>query len=217
MSTPVSHEQPSSTIVAANVADAAESASFFISIEQEKYGVFKHQNKLKLLSLLNLAELVNKAVVKQHWQQGESGLISQPLLLPLMLTLTEQQVAIVEKQQILLQRAGIVCQLHDKQRIQVRQYPALLRNNDVQSSLVTIIDALSKLGEQDEEQVVGDYIISAIAKGMNEKAYSELQAQALWEKAQIILDAEIIQSLLLNSLAIDLTSSIKQLETLALN
>ena len=217
MSTPISHEQPSSTIVAANVADAAESASFFISIEQEKYGVFKHQNKLKLLSLLSLAELVNKAVVKQHWQQGESGLISQPLLLPLMLTLTEQQVAIVEKQQISLQRAGIVCQLHDKQRIQVRQYPALLRNNDVQSSLVTIIDELYKLGEQDEEQVVGEYIIPAIATGMNEKAYSELQAQALWEKAQIILDAEIIQSLLLNSLAIDLTSSIKQLETLALN
>jgi len=217
MTTPVSDAQSPQPIVAPNVTYSAESTSFFICVEQEKYGVFEHQDKLKLLSLLNLAELVSKAVVKQHWQQGEAGLISQPLLLPLMLTLTEQQVALVENQQLLLNRAGIICQLHDKQRIQVRQYPALLRNNDVQSSLVAILDELFRQHQDSEELAVDDSIIAAIAKGMNEKAYNELQAQALWEKAQNILSAEIIQSLLLNSVAIDLTSSIKQLETLALN
>lgn len=217
MTAPISDGQIPQASIATNATDSIDATSFFICVEQEKYGVFKHQEKLKLLSLLSLAELVNKAVVKQHWQQGEVGLISQPLLLPLMLILTESQVATVEKQQTLLQRAGIFCQLHGKQRVQVRQYPALLRHNDVQSSLIIIIEELSKLHPKNDELLTDDLIISAIAKGMNEEAYSELQAHALWEKAQNILSTEIIQTLLLNSAVIDLTSSIKQLETLTLN
>jgi len=217
MTTTASDVQPHQATAPLNTPAPIVQSIVFICVVQEQYGVFKYQGKLQLLSLHNLAYLVNEDVVNQYWQQGEKGLISQPLLLPLMITLTEQQISVIESQQVLLQRAGIICQLHDKQRIQVRQYPALLRNNDVQSSLVTIIDEISKACEKSEGFVQDDKIIIAIAKGMDTQTYSEVQAQVLWEKTQNILTAEIIQSLLLNSVAVDLTSSVKQLETLTLN
>ena len=55
-------------------------------------------------------------------------------------------------------------------------------------------------------------IISAVAKAMLVQTYSEEQAQMLWLRAQKTLSVEKIESILLNSVPLDLTSQVKQLE-----
>lgn len=188
---------------------------FFLTVEQDKYGIFKQSTGLYLMSLSKLAYHVHKESIGRKWQQSEQGLVSQPLLLPLMLSLSEQQMQVVQTQQSQLQRAGIVIELQTKQRVQVRQYPALLRDNDVHSSFVMIIDELMKPANANKVLIDDDTIIAAIAKVIADKHYNEEQAQALWFSAQNNLTEELIQSLLLNCVALDLTSQIKQLESLS--
>ncbi|MCW8832632.1 MAG: DNA mismatch repair endonuclease MutL [Colwellia sp.] len=192
------------------------SGYFFLAIEQGKYGIFKQENTLRILSLYNLAFEVNKESISQKWQQGELGLISQPLLLPLIVSLTQQQLCIVKVQQSQLQKAGIVVDFKDKLRVQIRQYPALLRDNDVNSSFGAIIDKLAQVDNAEQSSVDDDSIIWAIASVISEQNCSQAQAQALWVKAKNTLTEQLIQTLLLNSVALDLTSQIKQVESLVL-
>lgn len=210
------HEDNDSAItenVTANTAD-----KFFITIEQAKYGVFKQQDSLYLMSLCHLAFEIQKENINQKWQQGELGLISQPLLLPLMITLTEQKINIVKVQQELLKRAGIIVEIKDKQRLQIRQYPALLRENDVNSSFGSIIDEIEMLIQHkalaQHESIDNNGMISVIARVVAHKNYNEDQAQALWTQAKNSLSGQLIQSLLLNSTPIDLISQVKKLESL---
>ncbi len=189
--------------------------NFFLAVEQNQYGIVKQPNGLCLMALVNLAYEVHKEVISRNWQQGDLGLISQPLLLPLLITLTEQQVQVVKAQQAQLQRAGIVVEIKDKQRLQIRQYPALLRENDVNSSFAMIVNDIAQYASAEQLTIDDSDVISAIARVMATKNYNEEQAQALWLQAKNSLTEELIQSLLLKCAPIDLTSQIKQLESLA--
>ncbi len=194
---------------------AVNTDSFFLAIEQEKYGIVKQQGGLCLMSLFNLAYSVHNEIISRNWQQDDLGLISQPLLLPLLITLTEQQMQVVKAQQTQLQRAGIVVEIKDKQRLQIRQYPALLRENDVNGSFAMIVNDIAQYARAEQLTVDDSDVISAIARVMATKNYNEEQAQALWLQAKNSLTEELIQSLLLKCVPIDLTSQIKQLESLA--
>jgi DNA mismatch repair protein MutL len=189
------------------------SNKFFYTIVEGMYGVFKHENKLKLMSLVQLGFEVNREQINQNWQQGELGLISQPLLLPLLIKLTESQVVIVKKNQVLLERAGIFVEIKNKQQIKIRQYPALLRENDVNSSFNTIVNEMMKLTGINEDVIDNEALILILAQILAEKILDESQAQTLWLSAQNTLSEELIQKILLKSSPIDLTSSIKQLES----
>jgi len=192
------------------------SAPFFLSIEQHKYGVIKQPQGLCLLPLVPVGYEIQKILISQLWHKDQAGLINQPLLLPLSLTLTHAQWRLVQTQQAQLQQAGIGVELLSKDKVQIRQYPALLRENDVHSSFVAIIDFISiKLGE-DPEINADDVHIAAIASVIADQDYTEAQAEELWFSAKKHLSAQIIQRLLLKCVAIDLTSHIKQLESVAL-
>lgn len=198
------------------------STRFFIMVEQEKYGVFKHQHCLRLLSLTALAYQIHKRKIMLSWQQSdgklEQGLISQPLLLPVMITISTEQMTIVEHYQSLLALAGIIVNVSDsnraKKRIQIRQFPALLREKDVSASFIGIIDELlitksSVINETSEN--IDNLMISAIAKVMSAQSYSEEQANSLWQTAEKLFGSQLITLVLLNSVPLDLTSDIKQL------
>ncbi|MBL4822585.1 MAG: DNA mismatch repair endonuclease MutL [Colwellia sp.] len=196
---------------------------FFLTIEQGAYGVFKQDNSLHLLSLFALSYQINKNRIAKSWQQNVSGsitkLVSQPLLLPVVLTLSKQQMTIVNGHQAWLELAGIICVIqpktNGKQQVQIRQFPALLRDKDVTSSFITIIDTLLSTAESDRDNQNVDYdseIICAIAKAMITTEYSIAQAQLLWLSAKKELSDELIEYLLLNSVALDLTSEIKQIK-----
>ena len=196
---------------------------FFLTIKQGGYGVFKQQNSLHLLSLFDLAYQINKEKIAKSWQQKRSdsttNLVSQPLLLPVVLTLSTLQMSAVKSHQALLEFAGIICIIQNKNngkpQLQIRQFPALLRDRDVSTSFITIIDTLLSKIESDSNDQKADYdndIICAIATAMNATEYSAEQAQALWLSAKKELSDELIEHVLLNSVPLDLTSEIKQLK-----
>jgi len=198
-------------------------AAFFLAVEQGMYGVYKQQNKLRLVSLFSLAFQIHKSKVAISWQKSESktnkGLISQPLLLPVVLVLSEQQMITAQKYQAQLELAGIVFtfneRIKNKGRVQIRQFPALLREKDVSASFITIIDELSSPSTniRNSEENDDSYIISAVAKVMVVQCYSEEQAAVLWQDAKKILSEQKIESILLNSVELDLTSQVKQLKS----
>jgi DNA mismatch repair protein MutL len=197
--------------------------NFFLTIKQEGYGVFKHKKSLQLLSLFELAYQVNKSKIAKSWQQDRlnstTNLISQPLLLPVVLTLSKEQMSAVHNYQALLELAGILCVIQNKakgkQQLQIRQFPAILRDRDVSSSFITIIDTLLSTLDNDNSNQSIDFdneIICAIANVMIASEFSIEQAQALWLSAKKELSDELIETVLLNSVPLDLTSEIKQLK-----
>ena len=196
---------------------------FFLTIKQGGYGVFKYQGSLHLLSVFELAYQINKNKISKSWQQNRldstTNLVSQPLLLPVVLTLSKEQMSVVESNQALLELAGIVCVIQNKtngkQQLQIRQFPAILRDRDVSVSFITIIDSLLSTLDSDNSNQNSDFdysIISAIANVMIASEYTIEQAQALWLSAKKELSDELIETVLLNSVPLDLTSEIKQLK-----
>jgi DNA mismatch repair protein MutL len=189
---------------------------FFITVEQGKYGVFSQNNTLRLLSLSTLALQVHMHKLALNWQSSntkpEKGLISQPLLLPVVIQLSEQQMKVAQHYQVELALAGILVNFDSKSktgRVQIRQFPALLREQDVNTSFLRIIEELLLVSPSDDG--AEKHILFAIAKVMLVENYSGDQARALWREAKKTLSAQKIESVLLKSIPIDLTSSIKQL------
>jgi DNA mismatch repair protein MutL len=134
------------------------------------------------------------------------------------LTLTGQQMATVKRYQPQLEMAGIICVIQNKAnqklQLQIRQFPAILRDKDVNTSFIRIIDSLFSTVDSDttkENSIYECYMIGAIAKAMVATEYSAEQAQTLWLSAKITLPGELIAAVLLNSVPLDLTSEIKQL------
>ena len=170
-----------------------------------------------------MAHQINKSKIVKSWQKNKSAypsnLISQPLLLPVVLTLTEQQMTIVKSHQALLELAGIIYVIQNKanqkRQLQIRQFPAILRDRDVSTSFITIVDILFSKVESDGNKQKSHFetdLICAIANVMIATEYSIEQAQALWLAAKKELSDELIESVLLNSVPLDLTSEIKQLK-----
>jgi DNA mismatch repair protein MutL len=220
----VEHEEPASDENPSVVFTSDQSEDdFFLTIKQGGYGVFKYQSSLHLLSLFELAYQINKNKIVKSWQQSRSdsttNLVSQPLLLPVLLTLSKEQISAVQSHQTLLESAGIVCVIQNKtngkQQLQIRQFPAILRDRDVNTSFITIVDSLLSTIDSDNSNQNSDFdndIICAIANVMIASEYSMEQAQALWLSAKKELSDELIETVLLNSVPLDLTSEIKQLK-----
>ena len=186
---------------------------FFISVTAPGYGLYQEGDDVRLLSLFKLAQSINADVVLQSWQQSaENSLVSQPLLLPVLLTLSEQQFSLVKNQQQLFEQAGIFLHIKEQHKIQIRQFPALLRDQDVNRSFTVIVDCLlaNKQESHETENVRADFI-KAIASAMVLKEYSKLQAEKLLVQAKNQLKEQLSQRLTLNSVCLDLTSHIKQL------
>lgn len=223
--TPVSNtseEQESDLDTAASFEDPYNPKTFFLAVEQAKYGVFKHQKRLHLLSLVKLSCQINENKVTTRWQTTadklEEGLISQPLLLPVVVTLSPDQMNIAVNYHDQLTLAGIIVNINEnnshKRKVQIRQFSALLRDQDVSASFIKIIDELlanTRVLLNDSEENKVNAIILAIAKAMTAYEFNEEQAHSLWRVAEKVLGKQIIEYILLNSVPLDLTSDIKQL------
>lgn len=194
---------------------SSNTSAFFLAVVQGKFGVYKKQGQLRLLSLASLATKVNHKNVTLHWQATETkpniGLVSQPLLLPVVLKLSEQQLTVIENNKAHLESAGIIINetAANKKRVQIRQFPAILREQDVSASFTAIIEHLSSSNINEHEGE--ESIIKAMAQVMTAEIYSEAQAELLWKEANKVLSMQKIEAALLNSVPLDLTFQIKQL------
>ncbi|WDE12294.1 DNA mismatch repair endonuclease MutL [Thalassomonas haliotis] len=177
-----------------------------VFFKDPEYAVITLNETLRLLSLKALAQAVNLVSLEQRWQQG---LIRQPLLLPVQLSLSPQQFAFAGNYQQALAQAGIIITFGDNNRVQIREFPAMLREKDVSASLLSLLSYLQALPQADE--LTPEQWRQGIAKVMLAESFTENSARELLFQAQSVLCGKLEAQLLLNSVELDLTSAISQL------
>lgn len=196
-----------------------------LSIQQPGYALYQTGSGVRVLSLFNLAKRTYAKLVEQSWhsqndQQAQvessiEGLVSQPLLLPVMLNLSAQQLNIALTEQKLLTTAGIIFVEQSKNRIQIREFPALLREQDVNQAIITILDSLiNTLALKEGEALNRADIYHSIALAMVLTEYDESQADILLKLSKKLFNEQLSQQLTLNSIPLDLTSHVNKLHSL---
>ncbi len=193
--------------------------SAFLSLHQPGYALYKAESGVRVLSLFNLAKSTYGKLVEQSWQlknaqsdQAIECLVSQPLLLPVILSLSEKQLSFVLAEQEILAKAGIVFVEQSKNKIQIRKFPALLRQQDVSNALTVIIgELISKLNTTQDQLARESDLHQSIGLAMVLAHYDETQADILLKLSKKLFHEQLSQQLLLNSIPLDLTSHIKKL------
>ncbi|TWX66381.1 DNA mismatch repair endonuclease MutL [Colwellia demingiae] len=201
-----------------NLQNPAE-PSAFLSVHKPGYALYKAESGVRVLSLFNLAKSTYGKLVEQSWQRKTEQsdntieyLVSQPLLLPVILSLSEKQLSFVLAEQEILSNAGIVFIEQSKNKIQIRQFPALLREQDVSNALIIIIDELiEKISLTKAEALCETDLHQSIGLAMVLAEYDETQADILLILSKKLFHEQLSQQLLLNSIPLDLTSHIKTL------
>ena len=161
--------------------------------------------QLLLVSLKPLAVYVKQEQLQAHW---EKGLTSQPLLLPQQLEYTEIEINWLLAQQMLMQQAGIVYIVKDNKHIQVRKFPACLRQHNVAETLITLMNSLML---NDKQPLNRDDYCQAIAKLLVDNNFTQQYAQNLLDSLQMNQSDEFKNLLHLNSIEVDLTSLLSAL------
>ncbi|MFD2165527.1 DNA mismatch repair endonuclease MutL [Thalassotalea euphylliae] len=175
-------------------------------IENGMFAATAYNDKLMLTSLNKLATTVNQKLVEQRWPEK---FVSQPLLLPVLLKASKEQCRWVNANIDVLEHIGVVLQVNANHQIQVRQFPALLRAQDVNRCMEQIL----LLAETAHEATsVSEQLKSTLACLLTPATFDLTSAQQLFVQGQTILGEKFIAEYLLNSTAVDLTSEISQLQ-----
>ena len=193
--------------------------SILLSLQQPGYALYEVDNKVRVLSLFKLATNTYSKLVEQSWQKKSEqagstivGLVSQPLLLPVMVSLSDQQLKLALAEQEQLTKAGVIFVEQGRNKIQIRQFPALLREQDVSRAFIVIIDDLiQQHNTNDGKQLSEDSFYHSIGFAMVLTQYDAIQAEILLKLSRKLFNGQLSEQLLLNSIALDLTSHIKQL------
>ncbi len=215
--TPIAHEQSTPAIISQEQTKELPKSRLSASTDGQ---YFNHQG-MRLLSMVapqvalmelkdelrcvNLASIALVAVQLQMAQAFSAGIISQPLLLPISFAVSTEQSQFLESFQSHFELAGIHYQLN-KRNVVIRQYPAQLREMDVQQSF---LDLLSTLEGKDVSHQ--DEWVAAFAQLKVPETITAVQASQLLINVINVKNNEIFDMLRLNSVLIDLNSYIKQL------
>jgi len=188
-------------------------ASFFLHVAKNRFAVFKEKEGLRLLSLTSFAEKIYLEQIKQNWQKTPEGLISQPLLLPVMLQIDDEQKSFIISQKEWLNLSGIHFTEQANNRIQIRQFPAVLRERDISNSFLSVINELLNSEHYKNNSFLTEMdCYLAIARALILEQYQLQDAENLLILGKNLLNVQLNSILLLNSVEVDLTSSIKQLQ-----
>lgn len=106
-----------------------------------------HQQKIKLVSLNRLNELVSEQEFLQRWSQG---LVGQPLLLPVAITLDCLLVEQLNHSEQIFRRLGIDIALLSPQII-IKQVPQMLRDKDIALLIPQLLQLLSQQRHLDDD------------------------------------------------------------------
>lgn len=168
------------------------------------FALIRVKSTLRVLALERLAHKVTTKSIIKRWQDG---IISQPLLLPIIVKLDYEQFSCVERNTELFEKAGIVFVAQTREKIQVRQFPAILRDKDVSSCLLRLISDLLKT-----EQTKENDMINALTTLTLPESYTVETAQQLLYQAKVEKEQQLNDWLYLNSVPLDLTSELLQLK-----
>ncbi|WP_448553879.1 DNA mismatch repair endonuclease MutL [Thalassotalea montiporae] len=182
----------------------------FLHLVDEQVALINRNQALAVVKLADVAMSVNQVLVEQRWQQG---LTSQPLLLPIVLNMSEQAVSWLNSHMALIEQAGIGVQIQAGKRVQIRQFPAMLREHDVASCMQTLIDQMLDYtsGSHPSDAELSNAFRQQFAALMTPKNFNTASAKQLWLQAETVLGEQLNQVCDLKSVAVDLTSAISQL------
>lgn len=169
--------------------------------------VFQQRQELRVLSVNKLEQLLRLQTIKQRWHEK---LISQPLLLPIKITVSSKVASFVQINEKQFQHIGMEIRQFSACTLQIRQFPALLRNKDIANSFDRLIKQLD-VENHDEVHAEIDWQMALAALMLSEES-SQAQALQVWRNAESYFNCQFEQQLRLNSAVIDLTSSINKLE-----
>lgn len=170
------------------------------------YGVMEIKNELRLLSLSALSKSINQHILAERTEQG---IISQPLLLPIKIKLSDEQHVFVGQHQQRFIQLGIILEVGASQSVKIKQFPALLRHKDVSQCFNVLLDEI--MDEAKKNSLSASHWQQALAIVMSSDLYTYESAQELLMQAKKLLSLSFEQQLHLNSVVVDLTSEISQL------
>lgn len=101
----------------------------------------------RLLALPRAARRLHQVRLSEQWGQG---LTSQPLLMPLTLTLPADLRALLSQETEWVSKLGIEWRAVNAERIVVSRVPAALRQTDVNQTLPALLQKLSFSGQTDD-------------------------------------------------------------------
>ena len=171
------------------------------------YVVFQQRDTLRLLSVTKLDLQLKLQVVKQRWHEK---LVSQPLLLPVKIAVSQKVANFVQINENQFQHIGMEIRQHNSTTLQIRQFPALLRNQDVANSFDLLIKQLD--AENATEAHTETTWQLALAELMLNQEPTQAYALKVWRNAESHFNCQFEQQLRLNSVVIDLTSFINKIE-----
>ncbi len=99
--------------------------------------------------------------LKTTW--SEQGITSQPLLVPVSVTVSQREADCAEQLQELIARLGLVVERMGPESLMVRQLPALLRQADVEQLLRDLLADLMEQGSSDLVEARHNEILSTMA------------------------------------------------------
>lgn len=180
---------------------ANQSGIKLLSVVEDKYGLIALDNDLRLVKLTSLSIQVNLQKITEAWG---AGLTAQPLLLPVRIKVSSEQMVVLTQFQSVLQQSGIDLNLASG-FVQVKEFPALLRQVDVTSCMTKIINFLPNFNGDIEswQQFIAELACPT--------SFNLVSANQLWITVELQQKNEFSQTIRLNSAIIDLTSSIKHL------
>ncbi|OUS27749.1 DNA mismatch repair protein MutL [Thalassotalea sp. 42_200_T64] len=158
------------------------------------------------LCCLKLMPMLLQVIQWQLQQSFATGIVSQPLLLPVAVSVSDEQWQFIAKNEVSFNQAGIVLQLKAKQCI-IREYPAQLRDKDINQSFSKLLSLLTAVDELDTSVWV-----NAFAQLKLPQTIDFIQAQQVLLNSSSLKNFDLSDYLRLNSRQVDLTSYIKQLQ-----
>jgi DNA mismatch repair protein MutL len=170
------------------------------------YLVFQQRESLRLLSVKKLDLQIKLQTIKQRWHEK---LVSQPLLLPIKISVSEKVAQFVQMNENQFQHIGMDIRQVNASTIQIRQFPALLRNQDIANSFNKLIKQLDV--EHCNEVHAEISWQMALAALMVSDELTQAHALQVWRNGESHFNCQFEQQLRLNSVPIDLTSYINQL------
>ena len=175
-----------------------------LSLFQEQFGVIEFEQNLRLINLANISKLAIKHIIAE---QTEHGLKSQPLLLPVKLQCDQDKMNFICQHESQFQHYGFVCRAVSSNSIQIREFPSLIRHQDIAGSFERLVEALL----QYQLDLTPDCWQSEIAELAKQTIFDINAANLLLQQAQKQLDLKFEEQLLLNSTEIDLTSALTKI------
>jgi len=188
-----------------------------IQFIEPSFGVIKVKGKLRLLSLTKLAKTQHAVTLSRKINETANfKWISQPLLLPVKITVAKASVVLLKTNQDEFSSLGFNFEIKSTQNVEIKGFPALLRDKDISKCFTTVIDAfrqktVKRQAENTDLVLTQNDWCEIISQALVEGAYHQELAQKLLSDAQIVFSSTFEHQLLLNSVEVDLTSEIEQL------